>query len=512
MDWSWIMPSFSNQFGMKTAKTEDEDDADFNNRKRVKLSVEKDDTPKHQTAKTCSDKSNNFRNKGIQKLWCDKYKPKNMDDLVINRKKVLEVETWLRNVWKSNHGKTLLITGPPGCGKLCTLTAVCRSLGLSFIEWTNPLGITKDSTQELKFQEFLLRASKYSSLITGESDRRIVLIKDIPSFLLENPSVFHEIIIKHTRPKNISPIVFVISCVDVVRDLFPDDVKYQLNLATINFNPVTETATVKALEKVISLERKIDRSFSVPTKDELLDISRSCDGDLRSALLKLQFGLEGGGNADVFKMPMLDSNNKRTRVKKTTSKKHGVKQIVSEIDKDKKLDFFHLVGRVLYPKKVVDDSDPKKFTFVHSPSEIVDNFLTEPNKLVNILHENYLERFSNIKDVCSASEMLENSDVLLSEFSGRDTLTEYALSVTVRGLMTTNSQPSGTKWLPLSKSRIYSTECSKKQNINNLRTLFPNVQSADDALLDVVPYLSKLNIDLPPEKQATLKSLITYKT
>ncbi|RZF36549.1 hypothetical protein LSTR_LSTR010660 [Laodelphax striatellus] len=509
MEWSWIMPSFSKQFGMKTV--DEDEDANFDNRKRARLSVEEEETKHEQTVKCTEKKANNFGgDRGIQKLWCDKYKPKNVDDLVINRKKVLEVENWLKCVWRNPHCKTLLITGPPGSGKLCTLTAVCRSLGFSYIEWTNPLGITKDSSQELKFQEFLLQASKYSSLITGESDKRIVLIKDIPSFLLENPSVFHEIIIKHTRPKNISPIVFIISCVDVVRDLFPDDVKFQLNLASINFNPVTETAMVKALEKVVSLERKIDRSFSVPSKDEMLDVSRTCDGDLRSALLKLQFGLEGGGNSDVFKIPMLDSNNKRTRIKKTTSKKHGVKQIVSEIDKDKKLDFFHLVGRVLYPKKEVNSNDPKKFTFVHSPGEIVDSFLTEPNKLVNILHENYLERFTNIKDVCSASELLENSDILLSDYSGRDTLTEYALSVTVRGLMTTNNHPTETKWKPLSKSRIYTTECNKKQNINNLRTLFPNVQSADDALLDVVPYLSKLNLDLPPEKQAILKSLITY--
>lgn len=163
----------------------------------------------------------------------------------------------------------------------------------------------------------------------------------------------------------------------------------------------------------------------------------------------------------------------------------------------------------MYPKKEFIDNDYK---FVYSPENISEKFLTEPNKFINILHENYLERFTNIKDVSVAANNLSISDLLLSSsWEGKDIMVQYSLSNVSRSLMLSNTLPAPNKFKPLNKSKIWMTDLNKKDNLNSVRKIFPDLQSEKDILLDVIPYLKKLKVNLTNEQDNIISKIATYK-
>ncbi len=65
-------------------------------------------------------------------MWVDTYKPRKLSD-VVNQKKALDIITkWFVN-W--NHGcKPLLLHGPPGTGKTCSIEALASEKNYDFIE------------------------------------------------------------------------------------------------------------------------------------------------------------------------------------------------------------------------------------------------------------------------------------------------------------------------------------------------------------------------------------------
>lgn len=82
--------------------------------------------------------------------WVERYKPETQNDLAVQKKKIEEVETWLKThifqTQPKQGGSVLLLTGPPGCGKTATLQILAKDLGLQVQEWTNPLSL--DFTKE----------------------------------------------------------------------------------------------------------------------------------------------------------------------------------------------------------------------------------------------------------------------------------------------------------------------------------------------------------------------------
>ncbi|XP_075220222.1 cell cycle checkpoint protein RAD17-like isoform X1 [Lycorma delicatula] len=537
---SWVSSSFMDSFGNGRG-----DDEDYSNetscysprRKKGKFDYS-DDSFLKEGYKSCFqnvNKSNVYdseknREKTL-KIWTEKYKPKIIDDLIINKKKISELEDWLKDVCNSNNSssKILLITGSAGCGKTCTFNVLCKNLCINVIEWVTPVDINYENNNGFSnsyilpnksvtqsFDEFILRATKYSSLITmndqdNNSNKKIVLVKDFPNIFLDNPNLFHDIIKKYyiNVNFNISPLVFIISCPNVIRDLFPDNFKYELNVTNINFNPVTQANIVKALNRILLLETKNNSlKFKFPNKNDLIDVAESSDGDLRSAILKLQFNLDNSscGNNNLFKIPKsVSSNNERIKLKKSFSKNK-----VCEIDKDKKLDFFNSIGRVLYPKKETSDNK-NEYRFVYSPDNIANTFLTEPNKFINILHENYLDRFTDIKDVSTVATNLSMSDILFSScWEAKDVMVQYSLSTVTRSLMTSNSSPAPNKWKPMTKSKIWFTDTNKKENLESVRHIFPDLQSEKDILLDIIPYLKKLKVNLTPEQHNIISKIAEY--
>nr|CAD7453132.1 unnamed protein product [Timema tahoe] len=105
------------------------------------------------------------------------------------------------------------------------------------------------------------------------------------------------------------------------------------------------------------------------------------------------------------------------------------------------------VGRVVYAKR-----DPVSGNFEHDPYDITSQFSNEARNFSSLLHENYINMFSNATDVMEATEEMSTADIVLSHPTPQELLSELGLSIAVAGIMIANKKPVK-KWQPLTMSR-----------------------------------------------------------
>ena len=250
-------------------------------------------------------------------IWSDDYKPKSLDQLAVHPKKVDEVKTWLSNQ-KLGNGKAvkpgiLLLRGPPGSGKTATLQTVAKHLDFCVQDWTNPtengkfvpreqgdFGSFDDSvpyiSQTKSFKNFMLRANRYAVL--GESQHKILLIEELPTFVLRDPAEFHSCLRAEGRR---FPLVIIhseqsSSKEDRLKKFLPPEVIVDLKVDQILFNAVAPTILVKALTDIIQIEKqkKRNKTLSFPDKTSLSALAASVNGDIRGAVNALQFACVRG--------------------------------------------------------------------------------------------------------------------------------------------------------------------------------------------------------------------------
>ncbi|XP_064259272.1 cell cycle checkpoint protein RAD17 isoform X1 [Passer domesticus] len=481
--------------------------------------------------------------------WVERYRPESQNDLAVQKKKIEEVETWLKTrIFQrqpKQGGSVLLLTGPPGCGKTATLQILARDLGLQVQEWTNPLSLdfTKEElrnmfghdsnfhtfpsqAQAALFQDFLLRANKYNKLqMLGESsenDKKLILVEDIPNQFYRDPGSLHEILRSFVR-RSRCPLVFIISDNfsgdSNQRSLFPAEIVEELCICNISFKPVAPTNMMKVLNRIAAAEACVNRENCTLDRSSLELLCRGCSGDIRSAINSLQFSSTKGCSLEkefwskkkkkssTVKCEEAGVSKVRKKSKCDTSEDQEIQAIGG---KDASIFLFHALGKIIYCKReaVPEAECPqlpahlcrhRRDALLIQPEEIVEKSHMSGSMFNLYLHQNYVDFFPDIDDVVRASEYLSTADVLCSNWSARLVMESYSASVATRGVIHSNTsrafahQQGGMGFRPLHKPQWFLINKKYQDNCIAAKSLFSSFCLPPECLqTELLPYLAML--------------------
>ncbi|NXO13805.1 RAD17 protein, partial [Oriolus oriolus] len=504
--------------------------------------------PPRKRVKPCA-KSRQNRSQSPDELpWVERYKPETQNDLAVQKKKIEEVETWLKtHIFQrqpKQGGSVLLLTGPPGCGKTATLQILAKDLGIQVQEWTNPLSLdfTKEDlrnmfdhdsdfhtfpsqAQAALFQDFLLGAKKYNKLqMLGESsgnDKKLILVEDIPNQFYREPGSLHEILRGFVRTSR-CPLVFIISDNfsgdSNQRSLFPMEIVQELCIFNISFKPVAPTNMRKVLNRIAAAEASMHRKNYALDRTSLELLCKGCSGDIRSAINSLQFSsmkdcsLEKKFWSKKKKSSRIQCEEAgvskvRKKSKCDTSEDQEIQAIGG---KDASIFLFHALGKIIYCKReaVSEAESPQlpahlskhhRDTLLIQPEDIVEKSHMSGSMFNLYLHQNYVDFFSDIDDVVRASEYLSIADVLCSNWSTRLVMESYSASVATRGVIHSNTsrafahQQGGMGFRPLHKPQWFLVNKKYQENCLAAKFLFSSFCLPPECLqTELLPYLAML--------------------
>ncbi|XP_041042376.1 cell cycle checkpoint protein RAD17 [Carcharodon carcharias] len=492
--------------------------------------------------------------------WVDEYRPQTQSELAVHKKKIEEVENWLKahTIERHHHqgGSILLLTGAAGTGKTATIQVLVRELGIQLLEWTNPLSENKfknrdefkdyfnpepsfqvyvSKSQSILFQEFLLRANKYKKLqMMGdglETDKKLILVEDIPNQFYREPSCMHDILRRFQQTAR-CPLVFIIS--DSAsgdsghRLLFPKDIQEELGVFNISFNPVAPTSMLKVLSRIASQEAsKNDGKTIVPDKTVLELLCKGSAGDIRTAINSLQFTSVKGCSLE---QNQTQSHKGKTLVKVGTSSRRKYKEKSSKANekggglatigsKDQSLFLFRALGKIIYCKRELPNdldlnplpihlSEHERDPLLVNPEEVIENSHMSEELFNLYLHQNYLDFFSDIEDIVRASEYLSDADFLTVDWNHRSTMQKYSASVAARGLIHANKARAranckgGAGFKPLHKPQWLSISKKYKENCLAAKGFFSHFCMAPLCLqTQLLPYLALLTNPMRSQAQ-----------
>ncbi|KIL95151.1 hypothetical protein FAVG1_02083 [Fusarium avenaceum] len=379
--------------------------------------------------------------------WSERFGPRNLDELVVHKKKVSDVRRWLEDVIAGRMRQRLLILkGAAGSGKTTTMRLLTGDMGCELLEWRNPagssgLGFVSASAQ---FQEFLGRGGKFgaldtdspetstqsSSQVARKSDsKRVILIEEFPNtfsksstaltsfrntisqYLADNtPSL--STFGKPSQQEPVTPVVMVISETHLTttsasadsftahRLLGPEILQHP-GVGMIEFNAIAPSLLLKALELVVQKEARKSGRRKTPGPQVLKQLGEI--GDIRNAVSSLEFLCLKGDEGDW--------GNKVVFTKQTKGVKDGIKLTQGEEEslelisqREASLGIFHAIGKVVYNKR--DDTAPRNDTVENLPSflshhsrpkrsqvsvdTLIDETGTDTHTFVSALHENYV--------------------------------------------------------------------------------------------------------------------------
>uniref|UniRef100_A0A8C4Z2J7 RAD17 checkpoint clamp loader component n=1 Tax=Gadus morhua TaxID=8049 RepID=A0A8C4Z2J7_GADMO len=554
----WVEPSFSNLLAGKSPESKGK----VGKGPRKKKGETNSSAPRSSSLSVVQEPHQSDHNVP----WVDAHAPHSQAELAVHKKKIEEVENWIRthtDPTTSKGGIIALLTGPSGCGKSATVQVLAEELGFRLQEWTNPSNVSEyradpeayrqtfepasrfngflSTSQTGLFQEFLLRANKYNCLqMVGEQgpkDRKLILVEDFPNNFFRQPGSLHDILRRFVKTRR-CPLVFIVSenlsGDSHSRLLFPKEIQEELSICNISFNPVAPTTMSKILLRIATLEAaKTGGRLCVPDKDTLDILCSGSSGDVRSAINSLQFSsLAERGLSLPKKEKCLAVLPGKAACKRTQGKKRSKEKGPGEAEqciggKDVSLFLFRALGKILHfksesPRKLSGQhklpphlSEHQRHSLLIHPELVVERSHMSAEFFNLYLHQNYLDFFSTVEDVARASEYLSDADFFTGEWASRAVMAEYGSSVATRGLLHCNSAQAPVGFRPLHKPNWLIINKKHRENCQAAQSLFINFCLTPTILqVELLPYLAKLSNPMrnPVDNLTTMTGKIQVET
>ncbi|XP_038068442.1 cell cycle checkpoint protein RAD17-like [Patiria miniata] len=570
----WVSPSFDDfEFDVPSQSSQ------RTKQSTLKTAYGKNTLPQFLSRKRNRNEDDSERNRTVDRrkqrqaveadIWVDKHTPQIQSELAVHKKKIAEVEDWLRLHAKQRRhaGQTrapiLLLTGPAGTGKTATVQVLAKQLQMEVQEWSNPdtaaydpdrpmqdrqdfnvIGGPISQSQTALFQDFLTRANRYPTLelFGGQtSTQKLCLVEEIPNAFYRDPQTFHNILRKFTTTGR-SPLVFIISDSyggeSSAFKLFPKNVQGSLGIDNISFNPVAITSMVKVMTRIATTESSQGkRRFAVPSKATIEALANASAGDIRSAVNSLQFAcLKDTHDLDkaLVRNPSKPSKGKHAG-KQMGDKSGRQKREKASVEdstlcaiggRDTSMFLFRALGKILYckrePKTQTDPVLPPHLSHhdrdrlkIH-PEDVLEHTHMSSENFNLYLHQNYLDFYEHLDDVVEASHYFSDSDLLTCEWRSRSSMTTYGASLTSRGVIHCNTarsrcnSTSGGGWKPLHKPQWFEINRKYNESCAGAKGLFVgHCWTPVELQTQLLPYLAVISVPLENPGQINFLQEIT---
>ncbi|ORZ09831.1 Rad17 cell cycle checkpoint protein-domain-containing protein [Absidia repens] len=350
--------------------------------------------------------------------WDEKYTPTTESELAVRVQKLDEIKYYINSsAISQSQGqyKILVLTGPTGVGKSTAIRVVARSMGYDLIEWKNQQQHNPQSghfdpdyepTME-KFSRFLHRSINTATLTTEQQKPRIILLDDIPDLTTPYIKQKFQSLLKAYIESNCAFLIVLVHSVaqmatelgrkrfsswetqlTKLHDLVTTDLRLTGRCGTIEFNPIIKANLRKVLSHILACEAKFSKRPSI-TQQQLEFIIESCHGDIRSAILTMQF----------YSINPYPNSKKRRRT--------GDSVHTSSISsRENPFDFFHAVGKVIYAKRLPSGLLESK------PCNILGNTHIDTDKYLGYIYSNHAYMMDDIHDVANSMDYLCEADML----------------------------------------------------------------------------------------------------
>ncbi|KAL4983618.1 Rad17 cell cycle checkpoint protein-domain-containing protein [Aspergillus falconensis] len=407
--------------------------------------------------------------------WAQRYAPLNLDELAVHRKKVGDVEQWLRDALAEKARRNLLVLkGPAGSGKTTTISLLSKKLNFNILEWKTP-SISAYASKDyvslgVQFDGFLSRGHIFGSLdLDGHhssqvptrnnhaAQRRVILIEEFPTMGGRNVTVlaaFRLSILRYLsmnaphsrnadgREVGIPPIIMIVSETFLSSEssfnnltahrLLGRELYNHPSTTIIEFNSIAPTFMHKALNLVLKKSSRQPCGNQAQIQSMIKNISKL--GDIRNAIASLEFLCLGSGNRSHWSDPAVKTRRTAPTRKNDSAVESKAREKIAQ--REASLGLFHAVGKIIYNKRN-DASDAEHVQLPSPPdhlrdldrprvslvrvNELLDETGTDIQSFIGTLHENYVPScngpsFTECLEGCIG--FLSDSDMLYCDQSG----------------------------------------------------------------------------------------------
>ncbi|KAF2088381.1 Rad17-domain-containing protein [Saccharata proteae CBS 121410] len=408
--------------------------------------------------------------------WTERFRPVNVEELAVHKKKVADVRAWLSGVFEGSERKRLLVLrGAAGTAKTTTVSLLSKELGFDIIEWKNPAAsdLSSDGYVSLaaQFEDFVGRTGKFNGLeLSGpmveehtqsqaiNPGRQAVLIEEFPNTFTRSSSVvqsFRSAILQYLAASVPSidtflvrqdhfahpatPIIMIISetllsTTTAAADSFTahrllgPEILSHPGISVIDFNSIAPTILAKALELVVVKEARKSGRRKTPGPQVIKKLAEI--GDVRSAISALEFLCVCGDDGSDWGSKVAFTKPKKSSREPPLTKMEQ-ESLATVTQRESTLGIFHAVGKVVYNKRELPSGEtprpqPPFHLPQHSrlkvpevdPDAMIDELGTDIQTFIAALHENYVLSCSTnneedtLDSINGCIDALSDSDLL----------------------------------------------------------------------------------------------------
>lgn len=354
-------------------------------------------------------------------------------------------------------------------------------------------------SQTKLFQQFLFKSSRYISdqIFTSEQrTKKLLHLKEIPCFAYRDIPSFQNQLRQFCKYSKYSLVICVTTSPAQSNELNPcriltQDLRKELAINEITFNPIAASYMNKQIERIAELEQ-----LTFIDSNSIAEICQSSDGDLRHAINTIELA------AVKSRAPITTTVAKKRKTASKSSKENQNSEPSSALiqKKDANFSIFRGLGKVLHRKNDpdvlnidVEDKLPKHLhskymrkPLLYQPEDIFNKLPISEELTTLYLHQNYLELYgiksqldtesqlealSRISDNFILSDLI-NCKLGLMEQSSSVYNTKYKelpALISIRSVLFysyfTSEEKSSSKslWMPLNKPYNYKCNELKRQ-------------------------------------------------